>query len=471
MRRLPIYILLDVSGSMRGEAIKAVNKGVQILISSLRQNPYALETAYISIITFGEKAEQIIPLTELINFQIPELKAEGIGTSLGKALNILTNKLSTEVKQTTPDTKGDWKSIIFIMTDGEPTDDFEIHIKKFKKAKKGVVVACAVGDDSNTVILNEITENVVEIAKLDEKAASSYFQWISDSVGISSEKIDNGKEVTGLEELAPLPKDINKVIDLRKGKSNTNDPFNSFDRQRALNKDKFGNLAGNEFDLAKDNAFTGYQIAILHLYTGEGFNFHLPETALKEKGFSIVRWANIPPSIEEFKRVLNESCQLWIISDVTCKLSSDYIKVIEEFFNSGKGLYLWGDNVPYFADSNAISNKLFGIQMSGDDFADKVLTKKANNKSGFIEHKITFGLDFLYEGITVATFQNLKNLTPLIYSSNGNVINVLYDLNGKRAILDGGFTRLFVKWDTAGTARYVKNAAAWLVNFESKMNK
>ena len=37
---------------------------------------------------------------------------------------------------------------------------------------------------------------------------------------------------------------------------------------------------------------------------------------------------------------------------------------------------------------------------------------------------------------------------------------------GKRAILDGGFTRLYYKWDTAGTGRYVKNAASWLVNAE-----
>ena len=33
-------------------------------------------------------------------------------------------------------------------------------------------------------------------------------------------------------------------------------------------------------------------------------------------------------------------------------------------------------------------------------------------------------------------------------------------------VIDGGFTRLAVNWDDAGTARFVKNAAAWLVNAE-----
>ena len=53
MRRLPVYLLLDTSGSMSGEPIEAVKSGVQILISTLRQDPYALETAYLSVLGFG----------------------------------------------------------------------------------------------------------------------------------------------------------------------------------------------------------------------------------------------------------------------------------------------------------------------------------------------------------------------------------------------------------------------------------
>lgn len=48
MRRLPVYLVIDTSGSMTGEPIEAVKNGIQMLISTLRQDPYALETAYIS---------------------------------------------------------------------------------------------------------------------------------------------------------------------------------------------------------------------------------------------------------------------------------------------------------------------------------------------------------------------------------------------------------------------------------------
>lgn len=69
MRRLPVYLLLDCSGSMFGEPIEAVKNGVQVLVSTLRQDPYALETAYLSIITFDSDARQTTPLTELAAFQ------------------------------------------------------------------------------------------------------------------------------------------------------------------------------------------------------------------------------------------------------------------------------------------------------------------------------------------------------------------------------------------------------------------
>ena len=57
-------------------------------------------------------------------------------------------------------------------------------------------------------------------------------------------------------------------------------------------------------------------------------------------------------------------------------------------------------------------------------------------------------------------------MEPIVYGSAGNLVTAVYEKDGKRLILDGGFTRLYINWDTAGTGRYVKNAAAWLVNVE-----
>lgn len=212
MRRLPVYLLLDTSGSMSGEPIEAVKNGVQVLVSTLRQDPYALETAFLSIITFDGTARQIVPLTELASFQIPAIAASG-GTGLGAALALLADKIEAEVGKTTAQVKGDWKPIVFIMTDGAPTDDWKKGLERLKKARTGLVIACAAGQGADTSVLKQITEVVVQLDTADASTIKAFFKWVSASVSTGSQKIDLvKKEVTGLSDLPPPPPEVNVVL-------------------------------------------------------------------------------------------------------------------------------------------------------------------------------------------------------------------------------------------------------------------
>lgn len=233
-------------------------------------------------------------------------------------------------------------------------------------------------------------------------------------------------------------------------------------------KDRFNNPKGNEYDLAKNGAFNGLKIAVLHLYTGEGFDFVLPGEALRKKGFELIHWKDRLPDIEAFRKGLAQASQLWVISTDHIMLPPDYINQVELFFDEGKGLYLWGDNEPFFADANVLLTALFGCKMSGNTWGEKMIGIKVDSsKSGIIpQHPISTGIESFYEGHTIATIEQSDKLTPMIYGSDGQIIASVYDNDGKRAIADGGFTRLYYKWQSAGTARYVVNAASWLVNYE-----
>lgn len=189
MRRQPVYLILDVSGSMSGEPIEAVRNGVQLLVGNLRSDPYSLETAHISVITFNGTARQVVPLTELVSFQPPELQPSdlqaGSASSLGEALKVTKVCIEREVQASTPEVKGDWKPWVFIMTSGRPTDDWQRGLQEFKKVKTQRVIACAASPQADTNLLRQITDTVVSLDDADNSAFSAVLNHLYDHLEAS----------------------------------------------------------------------------------------------------------------------------------------------------------------------------------------------------------------------------------------------------------------------------------------------
>ena len=211
MRRLPIYLLLDTSGSMRGEPIVAVRSGLSSLLASLRYNPYALETVALSIITFNSEVEVLIPLTALDDFQIPYIDAPETGaTNLGEALQMLLLKYDTEIIKTTPEQKGDWLPIAVIMTDGKPSDTlmFKKMCEKIKEYKFAHVVACAAGPKAKTEPLQQFADSVYSLDTMDTSTFNKFWEWVSTIVSQQSQNADS----TQKDELPPPPEEIKLVL-------------------------------------------------------------------------------------------------------------------------------------------------------------------------------------------------------------------------------------------------------------------
>ena len=191
VRRLPVYLLLDCSGSMHGERIEAVKQGVRSLISELKNDPQALETAYVSVITFSSTAKQEVALTELMLFKEPELKASG-ATMFGRALDLLMECIRTEVRKSTETQKGDWRPLVFILTDGAPSDveDFKRAANELKGMHIANLIACAAGADADTTYLKMITENVLMMNTVSAGDLAAFFAWVSGSVKMTSRSVD-----------------------------------------------------------------------------------------------------------------------------------------------------------------------------------------------------------------------------------------------------------------------------------------
>jgi hypothetical protein len=274
------------------------------------------------------------------------------------------------------------------------------------------------------------------------------------------------------------------------------------------------NPIGDTHDYRPDNYFKNWvnnKIYILDfvgsiLKTGDNFEKALKDTVtfeggIQAKGLDIECFRSGSgewPNINKFKQHLTKSGQLWVFSNQRkTVVPEEHLKAIKLFYDEGHGVALWGDNDNLYNEANAVLEYLHpGHFLDGCIQADEKVSRisgslenayeKIKKKNpGFAPHDIMTGVNNLYAGVTISAVSYTKGgarskigkagnqigsdytgpFKPLLCSHDGCITSAFYEGDGKRLVVDGGFTRVYSsKWDTAGTARFVKNLACWLAN-------
>ena len=214
-RRLPIYLLLDTSASMQGVAIEAMNESLHVFAQALRNEPHALQTAYISVITFGGQAEQRLSLVACDEFEPPRLIASG-NTPLGQALMLLDAAIEREVRVHSVEHKGDWKPLVFLFTDGEPTDgnQWRTALARIKERRdKKVINIISIGaPGANIQLLKEIGGPVLQMNTLTSESVQDFFGWITQSTVNASQSVSQSSSSRQQLQLPAPPAGIEIVL-------------------------------------------------------------------------------------------------------------------------------------------------------------------------------------------------------------------------------------------------------------------
>ncbi|WP_010257549.1 vWA domain-containing protein [Treponema primitia] len=169
-KTMVLFFLVDTSGSMGGSKIGAVNAAIEEVIPELKDLSAANADARIKIaaLEFSSGSRWVTAQgpedIELFRWQY--LDAGG-STDMGDAFRKLNEKLS--IKAFMKEATGSFAPALFLLSDGEPTDDFDIALDELKQNnwfKKGIKVAVSIGDDANKGMLAKFTgstESVLEV--------------------------------------------------------------------------------------------------------------------------------------------------------------------------------------------------------------------------------------------------------------------------------------------------------------------
>jgi uncharacterized protein YegL len=130
---LHIYLLLDISASMTGAPLEALKQGVNLLRNTLATRTARPST--VAAIAYESTPRELFPEAPAPgDLSLPPLEPGG-ASNLGRALRLLAEAAPQERP-----------ALLYIFTDGEPTDDWETALAGIRaRVERVYAVLCGPG--------------------------------------------------------------------------------------------------------------------------------------------------------------------------------------------------------------------------------------------------------------------------------------------------------------------------------------
>ena len=195
-QRLPCVLVLVGSGSMGGEPINELNKGLKLLEQELKNDDTAAQRVQLMVIRLGDdNAVQILTdWTDALDFSAPVVNANGttpLGVAMETALDAIEEQKENYRENSIPYNRP-W---IFLITDGMPTDlDWEAsaaHCRDAEDEGKAIIFTIGTADADFDALKKFSSRSPV---RLDGLKFKELFLWLSRSAA-SGSKVSQDTEI------------------------------------------------------------------------------------------------------------------------------------------------------------------------------------------------------------------------------------------------------------------------------------
>ena len=204
---LAFVLLLDTSGSMAGDAIESLNKGVNDFITQTARDEKICCRIDLAIIEFNDTARVVQDFAPIRHAEPVKLTA-GVCTAMGQAINMAIDKLKQRNKVYAALGTPVYQPWIVMITDGAPTDDISLARQRINeeetKGTHGKLKFWALGVRGyHKETLQSLTKRCLELDGFD---FGGFFDWMERALsGFFSPVVDDNPQ------LAPLPDSVHVI--------------------------------------------------------------------------------------------------------------------------------------------------------------------------------------------------------------------------------------------------------------------